>query len=92
MSESMLEQVKRMAQGLSLDDRVTLVDELAHSLGQEAADDQHGKPQSLRGSWRGKFPEDFDIDSALHEIRHEWEEELLDVAPGTQTQEGADRR
>ena len=29
MSESMLEQVKRMAQGLSLDDRVTLVDELA---------------------------------------------------------------
>jgi len=88
MSESMLEQVKRMAQGLSLDDRVTLVDELAHSLGQEAADDQHRKPQSLRGSWRGKFPEDFDIDSALHEIRHEWEEELLNVASGTEKQEG----
>jgi hypothetical protein len=92
MSESMLEQVKRMAQGLSLGDRMTLVDELAHSLGQESADDQRRKPLSLRGSWRGKFPEDFDIDSALHEIRHEWEEELLDVAPGTQSQEGADRR
>ena len=88
MSESMLEQVKRMAQGLSLDDRLTLVDELAHSLGQEAADDQRNKPQSLRGSWRGKFPEDFDIDSALHEIRHEWEEELLNVASGTEKQEG----
>jgi hypothetical protein len=92
MSESILEQVKRMAQGLSLGDRMTLVDELAHSLGQKSANDQRRKPQSLRGSWCGKFPENVDIDSAIHEIRHEWEEELLDVAPGTQRQEGADRR
>ena len=79
MSESTLEQVKRMAQSLSLGDRVILVEELAHSLGQESAGDEQRQPQSLRGSWRGKFPEDFDIDSALHEIRHEWEEELLEV-------------
>jgi hypothetical protein len=92
MSESMLEQVKRMAQGLSLGDRMTLVDELAHGLGQESADGERRKPQSLRGSWGDNFPEDFDIDSALHEIRHEWEEELLDVAPETQKQEGPDRR
>ena len=91
MSESMLEQVKRMAQGLSLGDRMTLVDELAHSLGQDSADDERRKPQSLRGSWRGNFLEDVDIDSALHEIRHEWEEELLEITPGTQ-KEGADRR
>ncbi len=91
MSESLLEQVKRMAQGLSLGDRMTLVDELTHSLGQESAIERW-KPQSLRGSWRGNFPEDLDIDSALHEIRHEWEEELLDIAPGTHKQEGADRR
>lgn len=83
MSESMLEQVKRMAQRLSLGDRVTLVDELAHSLGQESGNDQRTKLQSLRGSWRGKFPEDVDLDSALHEIRHEWEDELLDVARET---------
>jgi hypothetical protein len=92
MSESLLEQVKRMAQGLSLGDRMILVDELAHSLGQELGEDERRKPQSLRGSWRGSFPEDVDIDSALHEIRHEWEEELQDIAPGTQKQEGADRR
>jgi hypothetical protein len=77
MSESMLEQVKRMAQGLSLGDRMTLVDELAHSLGEGSADDERRKPQSLRGSWRGDFPEGFDIDSALHEIRHEWQEERV---------------
>ena len=92
MSESMLEQVKRMAQGLSLGERVTLVDELAHSLGQESANDQRRKPQSMRGSWRGKFPEGVDIDSALYEIRHEWEEELLNVDSGSQKQGGADRR
>jgi hypothetical protein len=92
MSESALEQIKRMAQSLSLGDRVILVEELAHGLGQESADDQRTPPQSLRGSWRGKFPDDFDIDSALHEIRHEWEEELLDVAPGTRAEEGSDRR
>ncbi len=79
MSESTLEQVKRMAQGLRLSERVILVEELAHGLGQESAGDQRTPSQSLRGSWRGKFPDDFDIDSVLHEIRHEWEEELLDV-------------
>lgn len=92
MSESTLEQVKRMAQSLSLGDRVTLVEELAHGLAQETAGDQRTAPQSLRGSWRGRFPDDFDIDSALHEIRHEWESELLDVAPGTPAEEGSDRR
>ena len=81
MSESTLEQVKRMAESLSLGERVILVEELAHGLGQESAGDQRTPPQSLRGSWRGKFPDDFDIDSALHEIRHEWEEELLDAPP-----------
>lgn len=79
MSDSMLEQVMRMAQGLSLGDRMTLVDELAHGLGQESGADECRKSQSLRGSWSGNFPEDFDIDSALHEIRHEWEGERVIV-------------
>jgi hypothetical protein len=92
MSESLLEEVKRMAQGLSLSDRMILVDELSHSLGHESAEDEHRKPRSLRGSWRGSLPEDFDIDSAFHEIRHEREEEFLDIAPGTQKKECADRR
>jgi hypothetical protein len=84
VSESKLEEVNRLAQGLSLSDRMTLVDELSYSLGQESAYNERRKPQSFRGSWRGNFPEDLDIDSALHEIMHEWEEELLDTAPATQ--------
>jgi len=30
---------------------------------------------SLAGRWQAYFPPDFDIGSALQEIRHEWEKE-----------------
>ncbi|RMF32042.1 MAG: hypothetical protein D6759_09090 [Chloroflexi bacterium] len=30
---------------------------------------------ALAGRWRGLFPPDFDLDRALHEIRHAWEQE-----------------
>jgi hypothetical protein len=32
--------------------------------------------ESLRGSWAKYFPEDFDIDEDLKEIRKEWEKEI----------------
>ncbi|MBL7064617.1 MAG: hypothetical protein ISS49_10510 [Anaerolineae bacterium] len=34
---------------------------------------------SLAGRWQSYFPPDFDIDSTLQEIRHEWEEEWMDA-------------
>jgi hypothetical protein len=34
------------------------------------------KPRDLYGIWKGKVPDDFDIDAALYEIRHEWEKEI----------------
>jgi len=34
------------------------------------------KPVSLRGSWKGKFPDDLDLDALLSEIRDEWKDEL----------------
>ena len=37
------------------------------------------KPRELYGIWRGKFDEDFDIDKALYEIRHEWEKGLEEL-------------
>jgi len=37
---------------------------------------QPGPPVSnIAGRWKDYFPPDFDIDSALQEIRHEWEKE-----------------
>jgi len=32
---------------------------------------------SLAGRWQGYFPSDFDLDSALLEIRHDWEKEWI---------------
>lgn len=36
-------------------------------------------PQDLYGIWQNAFPEDFDIDKELYEIRHGWEEEWTGV-------------
>jgi len=33
------------------------------------------QPQDLYGIWKEGFPEDFDIDKELYEIRHAWEME-----------------
>ncbi|MCX7855602.1 MAG: hypothetical protein N2556_06470 [Anaerolineae bacterium] len=33
----------------------------------------------LAGRWQVYFPPDFDIDRALHEIRHEWEAEWTET-------------
>lgn len=37
------------------------------------------KPRDLYGIWRGKVDDDFDIDKALYEIRHEWEKGLEEL-------------
>ena len=31
-----------------------------------------GRPKALYGAWRGKMPEELDIDAALKAIRGEW--------------------
>ncbi|HRJ44678.1 MAG: hypothetical protein KJZ86_08260 [Caldilineaceae bacterium] len=40
---------------------------------------QQRQPQDLFGIWKDVFPEDFDIDKELYEIRHAWEEEWSDL-------------
>ena len=76
MSDANLEQVTRLADQLSFEEKLFLVEHLAHSLRQNQ---QERKPQDLCGIWRGHFPQDFDIDSALKDIRHEWEKEWPQV-------------
>lgn len=38
--------------------------------------------ESLRGSWAKYFPEEFDIDGDLKEIRREWEKEIEELFEG----------
>ena len=74
MSKSTLEYVTLLVNRLSDEEKLNLVENIARSL---RLPDTAGKsePKDLYGVWKDSFPEDFDIDSALYEIRHEWEKE-----------------
>jgi hypothetical protein len=83
MAQATLEEVTRLAEQLSPEERRTLIEHLSSQPPIEgtqaaidtAASDTERAPRSLRGLWAGHFPEDFDIDAVLYEIRHEWEKE-----------------
>jgi len=82
MSDVTLEQVTRLADELSIEDQLSLIEHLTNRLKQIpelTSSPRDLKPQNLRGIWRGHFPQDFDIDSALKDIRHEWEKEWPEV-------------
>lgn len=81
MSQAILEYVTKLADHLSAEEKLRLVEHLAKSLQQEQSkpQEQSESRQSLRGIWRGYFPEDFDVEAALKEIRHEWEKEWPEV-------------
>src|SRR5207302_1645561 len=82
MAQVTLEEVTRLADQLSAEEQRVLAEHLSSQ--PQMVDDQAPtdastcaeRPlQSLRGIWQGHFPEDFDIDAVLYEIRHEWEKE-----------------
>ena len=69
-----LEEVTKLADQLSTFEQLQLVEHLANRLKQQTLTQK--KPQSLRGSWRSKFPEDLDIEKTIREIRDEWKNKL----------------
>ncbi len=69
-----LERITEMADRLPPAEQLKLVEHLAQRLQRQVLNIK--KPQSLRGIWKGKFPEDFDVDEALREIRDEWKPEM----------------
>jgi len=71
---NVLEEVTQLAERLSPPEQLRLVEHLAKRL--QAQSFPARKLQSLRGTWKDKFPQDFDIDSDLREIREEWLKEL----------------
>ena len=84
MMGSTLECLKQMAERLSTEDQLALVEHVAKHLREKhgaagASPDQERTPQDLYGIWRDHFPSDVDLDGLLHEIRHEWKEEWPEV-------------
>ena len=37
------------------------------------------RPRDLYGIWKDGFPQDFDVDAALREIRGEWQREVEEI-------------
>jgi hypothetical protein len=67
-----IEQIEALLEELSPDELLALIEYIARRLRQR----EERKPQPLYGSWRGKFPEDADIDAALKEVRQQWQEDF----------------
>ena len=65
------EQIDKLLAALSRDELLTLLEQIAQRLRQA----EH-PPQALYGVWKGKFPEEVDIDDALQEIRSQWKKEI----------------
>lgn len=74
MSKAIFEYVTKLAEQLSFEEREKLIEHLR----QPSATKPAAAPASLYGVWRGKFPEDVDIDATLKEIRGEWQKEWSD--------------
>ena len=71
MQTTKQEQVDTLLATLSREELLTLIEKIAQRLRQVER-----KPQPLYGVWKGKFPEEADIDDALQEIRSQWREEI----------------
>lgn len=69
---TVLEHIKQLTHTLTPKQR----EELAKYLDKPNGKPVLKKPVSLRGSWKIDFPEDFDLDATLREIRDEWKKEL----------------
>jgi hypothetical protein len=80
-----LDEVTRLAEELSPEDQLRLVERLTRKLqqtstgGEGVMAEKQRVPQDLYGIWRDRFPPDLDIDGILCEIRHEWESEWPEV-------------
>ncbi len=66
MADTSLMYVEQLVDQLSLEEQLRLLEHLAQRLRQTV---QPRKPQDLYGIWRDHFPEDFDLDAALKDIR-----------------------
>lgn len=75
MSQSPRQQIEALLDALTREEQLRLIEDIAVRLRQT----ETRQPQSLYGIWKGKVPEDFDVDQALREIRSEWLEELEEM-------------
>ena len=74
MSSMTMRQVESLLDELTVSEQAELIEQLARRI-RLAASPAHAQPQDLYGVWKDKFPGDVELDTALREIRQEWEAE-----------------
>ncbi len=74
MGSVAMQQVENLLDKLTVREQAVLLERLARRI-RLAALPARVQPQDLYGIWKGKFPEDVDLDTALREIRQAWETE-----------------
>jgi len=71
---TVLEQIIQLSENLSTDEKQSLA---AYLLSNENGPNR--RPRDLYGIWKDGFPQDFDIDAALREVRGEWQREVEEI-------------
>jgi hypothetical protein len=66
-------QVESLLDELTVSEQAELIEQLARRI--RLAASPTAQPQDLYGAWKDKFPGDVELDTALREIRQEWEAE-----------------
>jgi hypothetical protein len=69
---TVLEKIKNLAHSLTPQQRADLAEYFAKTKSKQ----MQTKSVSLRGIWKGKFPDDLDVPVLIRDIRDEWKEEL----------------
>ncbi len=75
MDSNKRSQIETLLEELSYNELLELIEQIVRRLRQREA----RKSQALHGIWKGKFPEDVDIDKALKEIRMHWLEDFKEL-------------
>lgn len=75
MDSAKRSQIETLLEELSYNELLELIEQIVQRLRQREA----RKPHTLHGIWRGKFPEDADIDEALKGIRTQWLEDFKEL-------------
>ncbi|HLX60603.1 MAG TPA: hypothetical protein VKX17_04915 [Planctomycetota bacterium] len=71
-----LDDVERLIDLLTRRDKETLIERVTQKLQRDAAPRKAG----LRGLWKGKFADEFDLGAAIKRIRDEWKGEMEELA------------
>jgi len=71
---TVLEQIIQLSENLSTDEKQSLAVYLSSN---ESGPNR--RPRDLYGIWKDGFPQDFDIDAALREIRGQWQREVEEI-------------